>query len=155
MDWNESVPSPSPYMDQLIKKIEVLLSQLKPILPEDQIQVGNVVVDLGIDDFLSDSLGTIFVFRFSVRDYRSAEHFACRTRKVKEQYLMNCRIMGDIECLLGVFRGIPGILERGLTLENAFRDRYAKTQEEKEKGKEEGKSWCVCWTFVVYLSWFD
>lgn len=27
-------------MDQLIKKIEVLLSQLKPILPEDQIQVG-------------------------------------------------------------------------------------------------------------------
>ena len=136
MDWNESVPSPSPYMDQ------------------DQIQVGNVVVDLGIDDFLSDSLGTIFVFRFSVRDYRSAKHFACRARKVKEQCLMDYRIMGDIECLLGVFRGIPGILERGLTLENAFRDRYAKTQEEKEKGKE-GKSWCVCWTFVVYLSRFD
>lgn len=35
----EAVSSPSPYMDQLIKKVEVLLSQLKPILPENQIQV--------------------------------------------------------------------------------------------------------------------
>ena len=29
---------PSPYMDSLIKKVEVLLTQLKPILPDDQIQ---------------------------------------------------------------------------------------------------------------------
>ena len=42
---------------------------------------------------------------------------------------MNCRILSDIGCLLAVFRGIPGILERGLTLENAFRDRYAKNEE--------------------------
>ena len=27
-------------MDTLIKKVEVLLSQLKPILPDDQIQVS-------------------------------------------------------------------------------------------------------------------
>ena len=40
MDWTEAISSPSPYMDQLIKKIEVLLTQLKPILPENQIQVG-------------------------------------------------------------------------------------------------------------------
>ena len=39
--------------------------------------------------------------------------------------------MGDIECLLGVFRSIPGILERGLMLEKAFRDRYLGDQEEK------------------------
>ena len=36
------MPSPSPYMDTLIKKVEVLLSQLKPILPDDQIQVSEV-----------------------------------------------------------------------------------------------------------------
>ena len=30
---------PSPYMDSLIKKVEVLLTQLKPILPDDQIQI--------------------------------------------------------------------------------------------------------------------
>lgn len=39
VNWDESIQPPSPYMDQLIKKIEVLLSQLKPILPDDQIQV--------------------------------------------------------------------------------------------------------------------
>ena len=43
MDWNEAVPPPSPYMDQLIKKIEVLLSQLKPILPDDQIAYGDLL----------------------------------------------------------------------------------------------------------------
>lgn len=42
MDWSEVVPSPSAYMDTLIKKVEVLLSQLKPILPDDQIQVSEV-----------------------------------------------------------------------------------------------------------------
>lgn len=42
MDWSEAVPSPSAYMDTLIKKVEVLLSQLKPILPDDQIQVSDV-----------------------------------------------------------------------------------------------------------------
>lgn len=42
MDWTESVSSPSPYMDTLIKKVEVLLSQLKPILPDDQIQVTEI-----------------------------------------------------------------------------------------------------------------
>ena len=41
------------------------------------------------------------------------------------------RIMGDIECLLAVFRSIPGILERGLMLEKAFRDRYLGDHEEK------------------------
>ena len=44
MDWSEAVPSPSAYMDTLIKKVEVLLSQLKPILPDDQIQVSDVDV---------------------------------------------------------------------------------------------------------------
>ena len=29
-------------MDTLIKKVEVLLSQLKPILPDDQIQVTEI-----------------------------------------------------------------------------------------------------------------
>lgn len=55
---------------------------------------------------------------------------------------MECRILGDIGCLLSVFRGIPGIVERGLTLENAFRDRYAITQKDKEEGG--GKSCFVC-----------
>ena len=66
MDWNEAVPPPSPYMDQLIKKIEVLLSQLKPILPDDQIQVERFKAILGVDHILSNSLGIIFVFRFSI-----------------------------------------------------------------------------------------
>ena len=143
MDWNEAVPPPSPYMDQLIKKIEVLLSQLKPILPDDQIQVERFKAILGVDHILSNSLGIIFVFRFSIRNCRSAKHFARRAREVGAQHLMECRILGDVGCLLSVFRGIPGIVERGLTLENAFRDRYAITQKDKEEVGG-GKSCFVC-----------
>lgn len=147
MDWNEAVPPPSPYMDQLIKKIEVLLSQLKPILPDDQIQVERFKAILGIDHILSNSLGIIFVFRFSIRNCGSAKHFARRAREVGAQHLMECRILGDVGCLLSVFRGIPGIVERGLTLENAFRDRYGITQKDKEDKEEVvggGKSCFVC-----------
>lgn len=36
-------------------------------------------------------------------------------------------------CLLAVFRGIPGIPERGMTLENAFRSRFLYDQEVKEE----------------------
>lgn len=145
MDWNEAVPPPSPYMDQLIKKIEVLLSQLKPILPDDQIQVEGFKAILGIDHILSNSLGIIFVFRFSIRNCGSAKHFACRAREVGAQHLMEDRILGDIGCLVSVFRGIPGIVERGLTLENAFRDRYAITQKDKEEEVGGGgKSCFVC-----------
>ena len=60
---------------------------------------------------------------------------------------MECRILGDVGCLLSVFRGIPGIVERGLTLENAFRDRYGITQKDKEDKEEVGgggKSCFVC-----------
>ena len=35
-----------------------------------------------------------------------------------------CRIVSDIMCLLDVFRNIPGIQERGITLEDSFRTRY-------------------------------
>ena len=34
------------------------------------------------------------------------------------------RIVSDIMCLLDVFRNIPGIQERGITLEDSFRTRY-------------------------------
>ena len=34
------------------------------------------------------------------------------------------RIVADIMCLLDVFRNIPGIQERGITLEDSFRTRY-------------------------------
>lgn len=98
---------------------------------------------LRVDHFLSDSLGIIFVFRFSVRNCGSTKHFACRAREVGAQHRIDCRIIGDIGCLLSVFRGIPGIVERGLTLENAFRDRYAIKQKEEEE-EEEGKSYNVC-----------
>jgi hypothetical protein len=37
---------------------------------------------------------------------------------------MNNRIVADIMCLLDVFRKIPGIPERGVSLETAFRTRY-------------------------------
>lgn len=45
---------------------------------------------------------------------------------------VKCRIVGDVMCLLAVFRGIPGIPERGMTLENAFRSRFLYDQEVKE-----------------------
>ena len=46
---------------------------------------------------------------------------------------VRCRIVGDVMCLLAVFRGIPGIPERGMTLENAFRSRFLYDQEGKEE----------------------
>ena len=53
---------------------------------------------------------------------------------------MRSRIVGDVMCLLAVFRGIPGIPERGMTLENAFRSRFLYDQEGKgETVVEEGK----------------
>ena len=67
MNWTEAITSPSPYMDQLIKKIEVLLTQLKPILPESQIQVGI----LGMTEIqvifgrILTQLSTFFISRFS------------------------------------------------------------------------------------------
>ena len=42
---------------------------------------------------------------------------------------VRCRIVGDVMCLLAVFRGIPGIPERGMTLENALRSRFLYDQE--------------------------
>lgn len=62
IDWNEAVVAPSAYMDGLIKKIEVLLSQLKPILPESQIQVwivwqfhvDHICIDFGRIDPILD-----------------------------------------------------------------------------------------------------
>lgn len=39
-------------------------------------------------------------------------------------------IMTDVLCLLDVFRKIPGIPERGITLENAFHARYLYDQKE-------------------------
>ena len=39
-------------------------------------------------------------------------------------------IMTDVLCLLDIFRKIPGIPERGITLENAFHARYLYDQKE-------------------------
>lgn len=52
------------------------------------------------------------------------------------------RIVSDIMCLLDVFRNIPGIQERGITLEDSFRTRYLydqvnTTSTEVEKKEEE------------------
>ena len=67
MNWTEAITSPSPYMDQLIKKIEVLLTQLKPILPESQIQVriyGMTEIQVIFGRILTQ-LSTFFISRFS------------------------------------------------------------------------------------------
>ena len=46
--------------------------------------------------------------------------------------------MADILCLLEVFRRIPGLPDRGLVLENAFRKRYGvgEVVEERAKAQE-------------------
>lgn len=46
------------------------------------------------------------------------------------------RIVGDIMCLLAVFRGIPGIPERGMTLENAVRTRFLYDQDTKKESED-------------------
>ena len=46
------------------------------------------------------------------------------------------RIVGDVMCLLAVFRGIPGTPERGMTLESAFRTRFLPDQDTKTESEE-------------------
>ena len=50
--------------------------------------------------------------------------------------IVTCRIVGDVMCLLAVFRGIPGIPERGMTLESAFRTRFLPDQDTKTESEE-------------------
>ena len=130
------MPSPSAYMDTLVKKVEVLLSQLKPILPDDQIQVREVCdveTQLIFGSILSE-LTLFFISRFeSVNP--SEVPLIGRERSERNAEVM-CSIVGDVMCLLAVFRGIPGIPERGMTLESAFRTRFLYDQEAKKESED-------------------
>lgn len=130
------MPSPSPYMDTLIKKVEVLLSQLKPILPDDQIQVSEVSLSewqLIFGSILSE-LTLFFISRFEAINPNDVP-LRGRERLNKYGDVMG-RIVGDVMCLLAVFRGIPGIPERGMTLESAFRTRFLPDQDTKTGSEE-------------------
>lgn len=130
------MPSPSPYMDTLIKKVEVLLSQLKPILPDDQIQVSEVWLSewqLIFGSILSE-LTLFFISRFEAINPSDVPLLG-RERLNKDED-MTGRIVGDVMCLLAVFRGIPGIPERGMTLESAFRTRFLSDQDTKTESDE-------------------
>lgn len=123
-------------MDTLVKKVEVLLSQLKPILPDDQIQVREVCdveTQLIFGSILSE-LTLFFISRFeSVNP--SEVPLIGRERSERNAEVM-CSIVGDVMCLLAVFRGIPGIPERGMTLESAFRTRFLYDQEAKKESED-------------------
>ena len=147
MNWTEAITSPSPYMDQLIKKIEVLLTQLKPILPESQIQVGifgmtEIQVIFGR---ILTQLSTFFISRFSTIEPQDIVLIG-RERQADMILKLMSRIVSDIMCLLDVFRNIPGIQERGITLEDSFRTRYLYDQvnttstEVEKKDKEESNT---------------
>ena len=99
------MPSPSPYMDTLIKKVEVLFSQLKPILPDDQIQVSEVSLSewqLIFGSILSE-LTLFFISRFESINPSDVPLLG-RERLNKDED-MTGRIVGDVMCLLAVFRG--------------------------------------------------
>lgn len=136
MDWSEAVPSPSAYMDTLIKKVEVLLSQLKPILPDDQIQVSEVDdgdVQLIFGSILSE-LTLFFISRFESINPNEVPLIGRERLEIDVDIIH--RIVGDIMCLLAVFRSIPGIPERGMTLENAVRTRFLYDQDTKKESED-------------------
>ena len=67
-------------MDGLIKKIEVLLSQLKPILPDDQIQVLSVFLTNSItpsSSLITSLIPLLFSFLAHIRIKPFSRNIPC------------------------------------------------------------------------------